>query len=204
MFYPHSPLSKFPVYSKTQYQNIPRDATLNYYYPYLGYNIPQTQYPYDSVYDNEYQSLISHPKYRHFGNLEYPYYVRRHRTPKIYTRPKPNEYKFNNYTYQIPNYPPYVYWYPRPGLCRDSCGDAVCNEYFKRINDWRNCRRCQNMRPNPMCWDSVKEKCVPCPRNEALGNCNLRSKFGCANPNGPQHSDVPPINPLYTGCSLCN
>lgn len=192
------------VYQTTQYQNIPRDPPMPFGYAHLSGNIPQTHYPYDSVYDTEYQSVIMHPKYRWYGNMEYPYHVRRQRVPKVFTRPKPNYYKYNNYYYQIPNYPPYVHWYPNPMLCRDTCGDAICNEYFRRINDYRNCLRCQMNRGKPMCWSPEKQDCVDCPPEEALAKCNSRDRFGCANPNGFPHADVPPVNPIYTGCMMCN
>ena len=190
------------------HHNLLRKAPLPRFYPYLSNSIPQTQYPYDSVYNtttttNHHQRNITHPKYQFYGNMEYPYYVRRQRIPKVYTRPKPSFSKYGNHYYQIPGYPPYIYWYPNPLKCRDTCGDRICNAYFRKINDYRNCRRCQNQKV-PKCWNPVKQQCVSCPPQQALENCSSRSRFGCANPNGWQMADTSPVNPIYTGCKLCH
>lgn len=197
-----NPLAK-SVYTNTQFTNVPGQVSYPYYLPHLSGNIPQTHWPYDSVYDTTWQNNISHPKYRWYGNMEYPYYTQRHRTPKVFTRPKPMYWKNNGFYYKIPSYPPYIYWYPNPYLCRDMCGDEICNEYFIRINDYRNCQRCQKRDP-PQCWDPKSQKCINCPPELALEKCSLRKRFGCTNPNGYQHTDVPPINPLYTGCKMCS
>lgn len=190
------------VYTNTPYTNVPRDASYPYGHPYLTSRMPQTHYPWDSVYDSRYQLDIQHPKYRWYGNMEYPYFVRRHRIPKVFTEPKPQWIENDDgYTYQIPAYPPYVYWYPNPVECRDACGSATCNAYFKRMNDYRMCQFCQNLK-TPQCWNPGRQRCEACPPEQALSRCE--DNFGCRNPNGWMHDNVPPINPKYTGCQLCN
>ncbi len=188
------------IYTNTPYTNIGRDPSYPYYYPHLNGYLPQTMYPYDSVYDNTYQSNIRHPKYRWYGNMEYPYFVRRHRIPKVFTEPKPTFTKANGFYHQIPSYPPYIYWYPNPTKCRDACGEAVCNEYFRRMNNYNMCQRCQTTDP-PSCWNPKIQRCVPCNPETALEDC--KQTYGCANPNGWPHRKVAPQNPLYTGCQLC-
>lgn len=194
---------KQSAYTTTQWSNIPNDASYPYAIPHLNASIPQTQYPYDSVYDTQYQENIIHPKYRWYGNMEYPYFAQRHRQPKVYTRPKPSLRYDNGHAYTIPSYPPYVYWYPNPLKCRDTCGDDICNAYFQKINNYRNCRRCQNQK-TPKCWDPKFQKCVACPPEIALESCSSRKRFGCANPNGWDQGPTQPINPIYTGCKLCH
>jgi hypothetical protein len=84
--------------------------------------------------------------------------------------------------------------------CRDTCGTNVCNRYYKRMNDYRMCQFCQDLK-HPQCWDSKHQRCVPCSREIALARCEDR--FGCANPNGWMQDRVAPINPKYTGCKNC-
>jgi hypothetical protein len=190
------------VFSNTQFTNIPRDASYPYGHPYLSSRLPQTHYPWDSVYDTRYQRDVQHPKYQWHGHMEYPYYVRRHRIPKVFTEPKPIEFASpNGYSYQIPQYPPYVYWYPNPVECRDACGTKVCEEYHRRMNNYRMCKFCQTLK-RPMCFDPRRQSCVPCRPEQALARCE--DNFGCRNPNGWMHDNVEPINPKYTGCQLCN
>lgn len=191
------------IYTNTPYTNVPRDPSYPYGYPHLRGTLPQTHYPYDAVYDAQYQRNVRHPKYRYYGNMEYPYWVQRHRMPKVFTEPKPRSYKWNGFKYQIPPYPNYVYFYNNPNECRDLCGLDVCNEYFRRKNNYLNCKRCQNVKfPGPMCWDPNKQRCITCPVRQALSRCE--DNFGCGNPLGSPHDNVPPINPKYTGCQNCN
>ena len=191
------------VYGNTPYTNVPNDASYQYGHQYLTSKLPQTQYPWDSVYDTRYQRDIQHPKYKWNGNMEYPYFVRRHRIPKVFTEPKPIAYKDYNsgYSYQIPQYPPYVYWYPNPVECRDACGADKCDAYYKRMNDYRGCQRCQTLKI-PKCWNSTTQRCESCSPEKALSRCE--DNFGCRNPNGWVHDNVAPINPKFSGCQLCN
>lgn len=173
---------------------------------YVNLSYPNLYGQWDEVIGASNLSGIPSPpynsKYDYYGNMSYPYYVKKHRIPKIYLKPKPRIYKSNNYYYQIPPYPPRIYFYNNPIECRDKCGPRACNLYHKRLNDFNNCKRCQNIKsPGPMCWSSRRQKCVPCPRHHALSRCEDR--FGCSNPNGLPHDNVPPINPLYTGCKNC-
>lgn len=193
------------IYSKNQYSNRedPYSAPYPYYIPFLNGGNPQTMYPYDALYDQKYQMQNSDPKYQYYGNMEYPYYVQRHRSPHVYFDPKPTKYWHSNgFQYRIPPYPPYIYWYPNPVECRDVCGNNVCDAYYNAMNNYRNCKRCQQKDP-PQCWDSTSQKCTDCPPEEALEGCQLRTRYGCANPRGFPHADVPPINPKYTGCKMC-
>lgn len=165
-----------------------------------SYRPMPTNYPWDSTYE-PYPNPVT-PKYQVNGNMEYPYWVRRHRNPKVFSDPKPIEYSDpSGYTYQIPEYPPYVYWYPNPMECRDSCGTKVCNEHYRRVNNYRMCQRCQSLK-KPMCWNSEAQKCVACSPRQALSPCE--DSFGCRNPNGWLQSNVAPIDPKYTGCRMCN
>lgn len=190
------------VYSNTLYGNIPRDAGYPYGFPYLDSRLPQTMYPWDSVYDMQYQHDVQNPKYQYYGNMEYPYFVRRHRMPLVFANPKPREVAHGPYSYQIPQYPPYVYWYPNPTECRDTCGSAICDAYYKRMNDFRGCQLCQNLRGGPQCWDAKNQRCRKCRPEEALERCE--DQFGCRNPDGWLQDNVAPINPKYTGCRVCN
>lgn len=191
------------IYTNTPYTNVPRNAAYPYGLSHLTGSLPETHYPYDAVYDARYQRNVRDPRYKYHGNMQYPYYVQRHRTPKVFTEPKPRSYKWNNYSYHIPSYPPYVYYQPNPIKCRDACGTDVCNEYFRRLNNYNNCRRCQLVKsPGPMCWSPTTQRCVSCPPEQALSRC--QDSFGCGNPNGGVHDNVAPINPLYTGCQNCN
>lgn len=189
------------VYTNTSLGNIPNDANYPYGFPYLNGRLPDTHFPWDAAYDVQYQFDVRNPKYQYYGNMEYPYFVRRHRTPQVLPRVKPVSVEHGDYTYQIPQYPPYVYWYPNPLECRDTCGEEMCNAYGKRMNDYRMCQMCQNLKV-PQCWDSGKQRCVACRPEHALARCE--NQFGCANPNGWVHDRVAPINPKYTGCRLCN
>lgn len=192
------------IFSNSWYSNIPRNAAYPYYNGHLGGLLPQTQYPYDGVYDNKYQQNIRDPSFKWYNNMEYPYYVQRHRIPQVFTEPKPDFKVKDGYFYSINNYPPYVYWYPNPLECRDACGEKVCNEYYRRLNNYNNCQRCQLSRGYngmPMCFDSRTQKCVDCSPGQALANCE--DTFGCGNPQSWPHGRVPPQNPLYTGCKNC-
>ena len=194
------------VYTNSQYSNVPvpYSAPYPWYIPFLNGGNPRTMYPYDAIYDQRYQEHNSDPKYQYFGNMAYPAYVQRHRVPQVYFDPKPTKYySTSGYQYKIPPYPPYIYWYPNPVECRDVCGNKVCDAYHNALNNYNNCRRCQRMDP-PQCWDPDNQMCKTCPPKQALKKCSSRGRYGCANPNGFPHDDVPPINPKYTGCKLCN
>lgn len=191
------------IYSNTQYTNVPRNPSYAYGYSHLTGSFPETHHPYDAVYDARYQHNVRHPKYKHYGNMAYPAWVRKHATPKVFTEPKPRSYKWNGYKYQISTFPNYLFWNSNPVKCRDACGTNICNEYFRRLNNYNNCKRCQNVKyPGPMCWSSNKQRCVACPPEQALSRCE--DSFGCNNVLGGVHDNVGPINPLYTGCQNCN
>ena len=192
------------IYTNTQYTNVPKNPSYPYGYPHLSASLPQTHYPYDSVYDVTYQKHVKHPKYRWYGNMQYPYHVQRHRMPKVFTEPKPTFAVHNGYYYSTNSYPPYVYWYPNPTKCRDMCGEKTCQEYYYKLNNYLNCKRCQNRRGSkgqPLCFDPNKQKCVECAPELALIPCEDR--FGCANPQGLPHRRGPPIDPRKTGCQMC-
>lgn len=189
------------VYTNTPYANIPHDANYPYGFPYLNGRLPDVHFPWDAVYDVQYQHDVRNPKYQYYGNMSYPYFVRRHRIPSVLANPKPTEVEHGDYSYQIPQYPPYVYWYPNPVECRDTCGEQMCGAWAKRMNDYRMCQMCQNLK-SPQCWDAARQRCTPCRPEQALARCEDR--FGCANPNGWMQDRVAPINPKYTGCRLCN
>lgn len=194
------------IYSNSQYSNVPRDPPQQDGYSYLRGSRPQTTFPYDAAYDPTYQQDRVNPQYRYYQHYEYPAWVQRHNPPKVtsqnFVNPKPVTYTLDGYEYKIPAYPPYMYWYPNPIDCKDVCGKQVCDNYYKRRNDFYNCQRCQLVQsPGPMCWNSNLQKCVPCSREKALAPCE--ETYGCANPNGFPHNKVAPINPLYTGCTNC-
>ena len=158
-------------------------------------------FPNDYIYDAPYEEV---PKNVPTGVTDIPNQPRRHRLPDILVKTKPQNYKAKKtgFYYQIPQYPPYVYWYPNPMECRDVCGTKVCNDYFKRMNDYRMCRFCQNLK-DPQCWDSKLQRCVTCNQSQALKRCE--DQYGCQNPNsylGWQDNGAP-INPKYTGCKMC-
>ncbi len=171
----------------TPYGNIPRDVQ----YPFLNGRM-QSVYESDVYYGN--MGYMGNT-----GNMGYPYYVQR--VPQVLPNPKPTSVEVGDYSYQIPKYPPYLYWYPNPVECADSCGAAVCNAYGKKMNDYRMCQRCQSMK-TPQCWNASAQKCQPCRPEKALTSCE--DQFGCANPTGWLQSRGAPINPKYTGCRLCN
>lgn len=194
------------IYRKSQYSNlsIPYQASYPYYVSHVKGGYPERQYPYDALLDQKYQYDNLNPRYQYYGNMGYPYSAQRHRAPQVYYDPKPTlfHHASSGHEYKIPPYPPYIYWYPNPKECRDVCGNKVCDEYHEQLSNYRNCRRCQRKDP-PQCWDPSSQMCVECPPEQALENCASRYNYGCANPNGYQHADVPPINPLYTGCKSC-
>ncbi len=192
------------MYNNTQYSNLSKDPGFPYGYPHLRGMYPQTMYPYDSVYDNKYMTDVSHPKYKYFGNMEYPYWVQRHNRPQVFTNPKPTSWSKNEgFVHKISNYPPNIYWYPNPTECRDACGGKRCGNYYQQKNDFLNCQRCQLVKyPGPMCWDRTKQMCVKCPKEQALAPCE--QSYGCSSPLGFPNQSTPPINPLYTGCANCH
>lgn len=182
---------------KSQYNNVPSfRASYPNYIPFLNGGNPETLYPYDSMYDK---------KYQHFGSMDYPYYVQRHNAPQVYFNPKPllkvdatnpRAILYN----EIPPYPNYIYWYPNPMKCQDVCGNKVCDAYYEKANNYRNCMRCQRKDP-PQCWSSKFQQCINCPPEHALTPCASRTRYGMPNPNGELHADVSPQNPLYNGCT---
>ena len=196
------------IYQKSQYSNLakPYRASYPYYIPHLNGGNPQTMYPYDAVYDQKYQGQNMDPRFQYYGNMEYPQSVQRHRMPYVYYNPKPKLYVDTTnpgaaHYYDIPPYPPYVYWYPNPMKCRDICGNKICDAYFRQINNYRNCTRCQR-KQTPQCWSPEAQECVQCAPEEALASCASLDRYGSPNPNGQMHANVPPQNPLYTGCKL--
>jgi hypothetical protein len=199
------------MYSTSQYNNrpVPYEASYQYYTAFLNGGNPNPQYPYDAMYDRKYQKVVLNPSYKYYGDatdgrqMNYPYYVQRHRAPSVYYNSKPYTTTAVSPDYRIPDAQPYMYWYPNPVECEDTCGKDVCNAYYKAMNDNRNCQRCQRKDP-PQCWDSENETCIDCPRRVALASCNSRNTYGCANPRGFPNADSAPINPVYTGCQLCS
>lgn len=187
------------VYSAPYQSNLPaRDASQAYAYPYMTERLPQATFPWDAARDSRYQADIANPNYRHYGNNAYPYSVRRQQTPVVFYNPRPKEYDAGNgFTFNVPEYPPPIYWYPNPVECEDACGAPVCNAYYRRLNNYRMCQVCQSLK-RPMCWDPQAQQCVGCTPEHALDSCEDR--FGSRNPNGWMHSNVGPINPKYTGC----
>lgn len=197
------------MYQNTsQYSNVPQPyrAPYPHYIPFLNGGNPETLYPYDGLYDKKYQAARGNPKYQHYGSMDYPHYVQRHNQPQVYFNPKPvlkvnmSNPKAVLYN-EIPPYPNYIYWYPNPVECRDTCGNKVCDAYYEKANNYRNCMRCQRKDP-PQCWSSQAQQCVNCPPEQALTACSSRVRYGMPNPNGELHADVAPQNPLYTGCKL--
>lgn len=189
------------VYTSPVAGNIPRQAAYPYGLPYLQNQLPQTHWPWDAAHDTKYQRDIQNPNYAHYAQPAYPYWVRRHRAPTVFSQPKPVGRRANGYTFQIPPRSPYVYWYPNPVECSDACGTEVCVEYQRRLNNYKMCQMCQSLK-KPMCYSAQKQQCVPCAPEQALSSCE--ENYGCRNPNGWVHNNVAPINPKYTGCQLCN
>lgn len=189
----------YSVYADGPFGNAPTDPAYAHGHRFLTDRLPQSDYPWEPVYDNRWSLDASD----WFGSsLEYPYYLRRHRVPKVFVRPKPHEVTApGGRTYRVADYPPYVYWYPRPVECEDACGQATCDRYYRRLNDYRMCQFCQSLR-EPQCWDASAQRCVRCPPGVALRPCE--DQFGCRNPNGWFHTRVPPQNPKYTGCRMCS
>jgi hypothetical protein len=193
------------MYKVNQYNNrpVPYRAPFSNYLTYLNGGNPEPQYPYDALFDQQYQAASKKPYTKYSGSNDYPYYAQRHRAPHTYYDPKPTKYHHTDgYEYKIPKYPPYMYWYPNPVECRDTCGKQVCDSYHNALNNYTNCRRCQRNDP-PQCWDESKQMCSECLPEQALSSCQSRSRYGCPNPRGFPNADVPPINPKYTGCKMC-
>lgn len=197
------------IYTQNQYSNVPRNPVEKY--RYLRGSNPQTEFPYDAAYDPTYQYDTVFPQYKYFKHHEYPSWVQEHNPPHVFAQsfvdPKPRSITIANNNnesveYSVNEYPPYSYFYPNPLECEDVCGQKICNNYYKKRNDYYNCKRCQLIQsPGPMCWNSNLQKCVKCPKEKALEPCE--NKFGCANANGFPHNRVEPINPKYTGCANC-
>lgn len=118
-------------------------------------------------------------------------------TPLVYLSSRPSSYENDyGYKFEVPKYPPPIYWYPNPLECKDVCGSRVCDAYYRRLNDYRMCQQCQSLK-TPMCWNSDKQQCVGCRGEKALASCEDR--FG-AQGNGWLQTNVGPVNPKYTGC----
>lgn len=100
-------------------------------------------------------------------------------------------------THKVPEYPPTIYWYPNPMECEDVCGRKVCNQYYRKLNNYRMCQICQSQK-TPMCWNPDAQRCDMCSPEQAWESCSDR--FGAQNPNGWLHANTGPINPKYTGC----
>jgi hypothetical protein len=143
---------------------------------------------------------------RPLGNLPYgtyPFGIRSPalNVPEVLPRARPLEYSASQgFVYQNYAYPPMMYWYPNPRECEDVCGGDVCNQYYRKKNDFRMCQVCQSLK-KPMCWDSSKQQCVNCPKRQAMASCT--DTHGCVNPNGWVNDNVGPVNPKYTGCKMC-
>jgi hypothetical protein len=196
------------LYRNSQYSNKPfHYSTSNpYYIPFLNGGNPEPMYPSDALYDGTYQTDNMNPKYQYYGNLDYPQTVQRQNQPLVYYNPKPvlkvdATDKSSILYYESPKYPPYVYYYPNPVECKDVCGNKICDAYYNKMNNYRNCRRCQ-MKSTPQCWCPRTQTCVNCPPEKALTSCASRTRYGMPNPNGALQADVPPQNPLYTSCRL--
>lgn len=105
---------------------------------------------------------------------------------------------------QVIHYRPYAPWniyrYNKSWRCEDVCDPERCKQFYKKLKDYRGCRKCQLQNP-PKCWCPEREKCVDCPEREARADC--LDKYGCKNPRGFPHRRVRPENPIYTRCKLC-
>lgn len=64
-------------------------------------------------------------------------------------------------------YPPTIYWFPTPLTCYDKYPVEICDNYKKRLRDYRGCQFCQQSR---MCWDP-NEGCYQCNLHQAMQSC---------------------------------
>jgi hypothetical protein len=86
------------------------------------------------------------------------------------------------------------------GICRGRCSHKVCRDYHRRLHDFHMCRKCHAQNK---CYSKPKGSCVPCSKWELKKHCESMDSYGCQNPHGFQHPDVPPINPANTHCQPC-
>lgn len=102
---------------------------------------------------------------------------------------------------------PYEYrpWFPEfnnrgysKQFCDNICGVRMCKRYRKRLDDFKQCRNCQQ---KGQCWSPYQERCIDCDYNSAIKPCE--DKYGCQNPRGYEFANVPPINPMFTNCMPC-
>lgn len=137
------------------------------------------------------------------GSNLYPFGIRSPalNVPTVLPNPRPRDYSpSQGFVYQNYTYPPMIYWYPNPRECEDICGGDVCNQYYRKMNDYRMCQLCRSLRPG-QCWDRQKQACRPCRPRERWTSCE--DSLGCVNPNGWVNDNVAPVNPKYTGCKMC-
>ena len=96
----------------------------------------------------------------------------------------------DNHSYGIVPYP--------KKFCDNICGVKMCKKYKEQVNNYEHCKRCQEI---GKCWSPYQQRCIDCGYNRAMKSCE--DKYGCANPNGYEFANVPPINPMLNGCNVC-
>lgn len=83
-------------------------------------------------------------------------------------------------------------------FCANVCGVNMCKAYSERQYGYEQCQRCQQQ---SKCWSQYQQRCVPCPKSQALKSCE--QKWGCPSPFGTEFGYVPPVDPMYTDCIPC-
>lgn len=82
--------------------------------------------------------------------------------------------------------------------CDNVCGVKMCNRYRERIDNYNHCKRCQ---VQGKCWSPYQSRCTDCSYAQSQKPCE--NKYGCLNPKGSEFANVPPIDPMFTGCMPC-
>lgn len=101
-------------------------------------------------------------------------------------------------TYQIPRYPPLVYYHHNPETVIDKCGYDIANKYNKQLELYRMCQKCKQ---DQYCYDPINNQCIKCSYKELNKSCE--EKFGCKHPNSQIYQNVAPVNPRFNGCKMC-
>lgn len=83
-------------------------------------------------------------------------------------------------------------------FCDNVCGVRTCQKYRTQLENYHQCKRCQLQ---GKCWSPYQQRCIDCGFDRAMKSCE--SKYGCANKNGFEFENVPPINPMFNNCVIC-
>lgn len=83
-------------------------------------------------------------------------------------------------------------------FCDNVCGIKICKKYREQYANFIQCNQCQLQ---GKCWSPYQQRCIDCGYTRAMEPCE--NKYGCANPNGFEFANVPPINPMFNNCTVC-